>query len=312
MRHLIALHETGSFSRAAELLHITQPALSRSIQTLEEELGLPLIDRIGKRNEFTAFGEAVIARAKRIAFETEELKRTAQLLRGGQSGSIRLGMGAGPSAMLTHRLVKRLTLDYPMIQIDLSQGTPQTLLQQLHNKSLDALVIDTRVTAPSDEFIVEQLPDMGAGFLCRSGHPLLSFPRVGIQDLLQFRVASSRLSAEIGRLLQERYGPPGNPDQLVTLFCDSLSALLETTAHTDAVYLGIFAPAIEHLVRGELVELPLTPALDSSARFGIYTLAGRTQPPALDILRAIILDEIQHIQTQLQALPCRHPLHEKD
>ena len=86
MRHLLAVHETGSFSRAAEQLHLTQPALSRSIQALEDELGLPLIDRIGKRNEFTAFGEAIISRARRIAFEAEEIRRTAQLLKGGLSG----------------------------------------------------------------------------------------------------------------------------------------------------------------------------------------------------------------------------------
>ena len=66
LEHLLALAETGSFSRASEKVHLTQPALSRSIQMLEQELGMPLIDRIGKRNELTPFGAMVLARARRI------------------------------------------------------------------------------------------------------------------------------------------------------------------------------------------------------------------------------------------------------
>ncbi len=291
MRHLLAVHQTGSFSRAAEQVHLTQPALSRSIQSLEEELGLPLIDRIGKRNEFTAFGEAVIARARRITFEAEEIRRTAQLLQGGVTGSIRIGMGAGPSALFMQRLLERMAHEHPMIHVDTWQGGADVLLKQLHDKELDALVLDTRVANPTEDLQVEQLPDVPAGFLCRKGHPLLDLPRVRIDDLCRYRVASSRLSAEIGRLLIERYGPSAHPDKLVTMRSDSLPALLETVAHSDIVYLGIYALANQALVNGKLAELSMLPALNTSGRYGIYTLAGRTQPPALEIVRSLIQQE---------------------
>ena len=71
LEHWLALAETGSFSRAAEKLHITQSALSRSIQSLEEELGGPLVDRIGKRNELTPLGHSVLERARRILSDLE-------------------------------------------------------------------------------------------------------------------------------------------------------------------------------------------------------------------------------------------------
>ena len=66
LEHLLAVAETGSFSRAAERAHITQSALSRSIQALEEDLGGLLVDRIGKRNELTALGQDVVARARSV------------------------------------------------------------------------------------------------------------------------------------------------------------------------------------------------------------------------------------------------------
>jgi hypothetical protein len=100
-----------------------------------------------------------------------------------------------------------------------------------------------------------------------------------------------RFSSEIGRLLLERYGPSAHPDKLVTMRSDSLQALLETVTDSDIVYLGIKALATKELANGKLLELQMTPALNSSARYGIYTLAGRTQPPSLEIVRTLILQE---------------------
>lgn len=302
MRHLIALHETGSFSRAAEQLHISQPALSRSIQTLEEELGLPLIDRNGKRNEFTAFGEQVLEKARRIAFEADELKRSAMLLRGGLAGIVRVGLGPGPAALLVRPLLKRLVREYPMIHVDLVQGRADALLQQLYNKEVDALIIDSRVPVPTGECTVIQLPDMQVGFLCRQGHPLTQLKQVTIADVLAYPVASSRLSAEIGRVLLERYGPEAQPDGLVRLRSDSLEALIELAQHTDAVFLGIYAAAIDLVASGELVELRLHPLLDVAGRFGIFSLARRTPPPALDILKNMVIEEIAILAKRLAQL----------
>ena len=66
MEHLLALADSGSFSRAAESSHLTQSALSRSIQSLEEELGGALFDRIGKRNALTPLGHLAVQRARRV------------------------------------------------------------------------------------------------------------------------------------------------------------------------------------------------------------------------------------------------------
>lgn len=302
MKHLIALHETGSFSRAADLLHVSQPALSRSILSLEEELGLPLIDRIGKRNEFTAFGEMVVTKAMRIAFEADELKRSALLLRGGLSGRICIGLGAGPAALLVKPLLKRVAQEYPGLQIDLMQGTAQALLQQLHLKTIDALIVDSRVPVPSGECSVVQLPDMKAGFLCRRGHPLLAKGTVTFEELSRFPIASSRLSEEVGRILIERYGPEAQPDRLVRLRSDSLEALLDLVRYSDAVFLGTYAVAIEALRTNELQVPGLAPDLGASGRYGIFTLAGRTPPPALDIVQQMVLSEMKSISQQLADL----------
>ncbi|MFZ9430049.1 MAG: LysR family transcriptional regulator [Burkholderiaceae bacterium] len=66
LRHFVALAEAGSFSKAAGRVFLTQPALSRSIQSLEDEWGAPLFDRVGRRIELTTYGREAQPRARRL------------------------------------------------------------------------------------------------------------------------------------------------------------------------------------------------------------------------------------------------------
>ena len=80
LRHLLSLARTGSFSRSAAALFITQPALSRSIGALESELGQRLFDRIGRRSELTPFGREMVARADELVLAADDLREQAQKL----------------------------------------------------------------------------------------------------------------------------------------------------------------------------------------------------------------------------------------
>lgn len=303
LHHLVALHDTGSFSRAAEQLHLTQPALSRSIKQLEQELGLALLDRVGKRNSFTAFGDAVLARARRIVFESAELKRSAQLLQEGQGGALHVGMAPGPAALLMHGTLKRFASTYPAIRLHIAQGATAALVEQLGDKALDAVVADARAIPPSEELALEHLTDMPAGCLCRAGHPLLSLRSVGIEDLARYPVAAPPLSSEIARIFVERHGAAAHPQRLVTLRCDSVSTLVQVALQTDAVYVGIYAAALEPLMQRKLRILAVQPSMEASARYSIVALAGRTPPPALGLLRSMLAQETAGILGKLAGLP---------
>ena len=96
LRHLISLAQSGSFTRSAEALFLTQPALSRSIRALEEELGQPLFDRVGRRSMLTPFGIEAVQRARHLVFDAEELAGSGRQMREGRSGTVRIGLGSGP------------------------------------------------------------------------------------------------------------------------------------------------------------------------------------------------------------------------
>ncbi len=124
--------------------------------------------------------------------------------------------------------------------------------------------------------------------MCRRGHPLTrKRGSVGFADVQRYPIASTPLSDEVARVLVERFGSQAHPQQCVTLRCEEVASLVEVAQRTDAVLLAIRAAG------PGLVELPMKPGLNSTARFGLVTLARRTQAPALAIVREL-MEELMH------------------
>ncbi len=293
LEHLLALAETGSFSRAAERAFITQSALSRSIRALEDELGGPLLDRIGKRNELTALGHEVVGRARRIVLDAEDLRRSATLFAGGDGGAIRVGLGSGPGAMLMTPLLCHVATEHPGVHVTITRGTTELQLVQLRSRELEALVIDARRISPAPDLRIEPLGEMRTGFVCRADHPLARKRKVSFEDLLAWPIATTPLSGEVARLLVEQYGPRADPTAMATLQCEDITSLLDTVSRTHAVFLGIVAAAREPFGRRRLVELGITPRVQATARFAYVTLAGRTEAPVMKLFRSFVQERLR-------------------
>lgn len=282
LKHLIELATCGSFSQAALKLHLTQPALSRSIKALEDELGQPLFDRVGRKNELTSFGVHIVQRARVLVDESNELRQTSLQLKKGEIGQFRIGMGSGPGAMLMTPLLMLMATEHPQAHIDISRGSTTLLVQALRERTLDALVLDIRSLKPATDLKIEALQEMKGAFMCRRGHPLAKKRDVAFTQLRDYAIASTPLSDEVARLLIEKFGAQAHPDSLVNLRCEEISSLLDVARTSDAIVLAIRAAA------PDLVEIDLSPPLNAKARFGLITMASRTEPPLLEKVRALM------------------------
>jgi DNA-binding transcriptional LysR family regulator len=280
LRHFVMLADNGSFVQASAALFITQPALTRSIQGLEEELGSALFDRLGRRIALTPFGLEALERARRLVSDAEELKQTGKSLHAGLIGKLRVGLSSAPGALLSTPLMLHMAEHHPKLQVEISRGNTAVLLKALREQHLDAAIVDIRSMRPSADLQVTQAFALDARFLVRRGHPLAKGGRpVGISNVMTYPVASTPLSDEVARILIARYGPEANPDDMVTLRCDETLSIVEVARHSNAIVLTVNA------VAADLVRLNVSPALDATARFGLVTLAHRQEAPALRILR---------------------------
>jgi DNA-binding transcriptional LysR family regulator len=284
LRHLLSLAKTGSFSRSAEALFLTQPALSRSIRALEDELGQALFDRVGRRSELTPFGRDVVARARLLVGAADDLRDSGAQLARGDVGSLRIGLGSGPGALLMTPMLMHMARHHPRLRLDIARGSTELLERGLRERMIDALVVDARSLAPEPDVRVSDTYEMRGAFLCRRGHPLLRRRRssLSFDQLRAYPMASTPLSDEVARVLVERYGPDAHPSRCVSLRCEEIPSLVELTRRTDTVLIAVRAAG------PDLVELPMKPAMNATARFAMVTLAGRTEAPALPIVRQLM------------------------
>lgn len=292
--HLLAVVDTGSFSRAADKLFLTQPALSRSIQAMEDELGGPLIERGGRHKTLTPLGVLVAGRARRIGLELSELKRSATLLADLAVGSVKLGLGPAPASVLAVPLLQHMAGQYPHIKMVLSGGPAELQLQGLRSRSLDALVAHRRSLPPHDDLDITLFPEMRIGFVCRRGHPLLRAGPLSFAKLRAYPLAANGigLSDEIVLSLNAYFGDAVHFKDALQFQSDDTACLLELVRSSDTVFLGVVEVARALMDQGALVEIKLPRRPRLSSQFAFVTLEGVSEAPALKIARAFCAERM--------------------
>lgn len=284
LKHLLAVVEYGTFSLAAQKVNLSQPALSRSIQALEAELGLPLLDRGTRQVHLTPYGACVAERARRMRFEEAELQRELKALHSGDSGTLTIGLSPTPASLLLSPFLAHMAANRPQVRVGVELGATAALLDMLRAERIDAMVCDARMLYDAADIDTRPLAPLRAGMVCRPGHPILAHKQVGIEHVRQYPVASSTLSPEVSLRLAETLGPGGAPEQMVTLRCENLDPLVDLALHTDTLLLGVICVTQREQEAGRLAEVPLPPDPQRQGHYVLARLAGRTPLTAQDAL----------------------------
>jgi len=133
LKAFIIVSENSSFSKAAEKLFITQPAVSKRISSLEQELGVKLFDRIGKSVQTTEAGLALLVSAKRILTELEDSRRVISNLTGKVNGPLRLGTSHHIGLHRLPPVLRSYTAQYPDVDLDIrfmdSEGACEAVIK---------------------------------------------------------------------------------------------------------------------------------------------------------------------------------------
>lgn len=291
LRHFIGLAKAGSFVKASGQLFMTQPALSRSIKALEEELGQLLFDRNGRRIELTPFGRATLERSQALLDDAQALKDAGKARAPTDAGRLRIGLGSGPGALLTSPILLHFARHFPRFHIDIVRANTTALTHMLRDRAVDALVVDARSLLPAPDLRITQVGELAGAFLCRRRHPLARLTKVSFERLRQYPVASIPLSDELARLLMTRYGEAAHPQVLVNYTSDEISHLVHVAQQTDAVLLAVRACA------PDLVEIKVVPALHDSARFALVTLANKAQALHLPEIHTVVVAALADLAT---------------
>jgi LysR family hydrogen peroxide-inducible transcriptional activator len=140
MRYFEALASARHFGKAAELVHVSQPALSAQIMEMESHLGVKLVERSRSGVLLTRKGEEVLARTRAILVEVDQLEQSARASSGTLEGRIRIGVIPTLAPYLVPRLVPHLRRVYPAIEIELKESVTSRLVADLGDGVLDAVI----------------------------------------------------------------------------------------------------------------------------------------------------------------------------
>jgi DNA-binding transcriptional LysR family regulator len=288
LRLLAAIAETGSLIGAAERLHVTQPAATKSLKLLEAAVGTTLVERSATGSVLTATGLLMCRRARLVLAELRHIEDELGLYQGGSVGQVVVGALPVAVASLVPRTLQTLAREFPGITVRVVEGSSDAMYPRLKRGELD-LLVGRFWPAEEPDLLNEALFDSRFALVVRAAHPLVGRAGLRLEDtmaatwILPPPGAHSR--AAIEALLAQADAPPPRHGVETSSYLIVRALLLETDMLAP---LPVEATA-EDVARGLLAVLPV-PLDVRLPPVGVVRSAQREASPAaltfLSFLRA--------------------------
>lgn len=251
-RLVIACARAGTLTAAAQVLNVSQPAVSKTLAGLETRLGGRLFDRTGRRLALTPLGEALLPRAIALAQQSADLVAQARAWREGQAGALTLGAGPAVAFQLLPAALAAYYRGGRKVRLRVVPGASEHLIEQVRRGALDLAVCDSEPAEGDPTLAVTALAPAAIAPAVRPGHPAL-----GGAPLSDFPVASATPPARMRNAHLSWPWSYGEAD----LICDDYAVLARVCAVSDYV-LAAPRPVLSRLYRDGVL-VPAGPAFDA-------------------------------------------------
>jgi LysR family cyn operon transcriptional activator len=253
LKYLIAVAEHGNFTRAAEALHVSQPALSQQILQMEDRMDVVLLDRSGRTVKVTDAGQAYIAHARRALFELESGRRAIHDVRDLSRGGVRLAMTPTFTAYLIGPLVAAFHAQFPAITMNVLEMSMDTIAAAIEADEVD-LGIAFELARSGD---IESVPlfTENLSVVVADNHPWAGRNTLDVRSLADGELALLSKNF-VTRVHIDDYLQASRVAPKVAVEVNTISALVEIVRHSNLF--SILPEAIAGQAAG-LRNLPLAP-----------------------------------------------------
>lgn len=234
LEYFIVVAERGNLSQAAEVLGLSQPALSKSLRRLEHSVGTKLVKRMPKGVELTTVGFALLAHARRLRLSFDDIGREVSELAQGHAGHLRIGSAPMQLEYLVSPACVALINETPKATIKLAIGNNAVLLPALQRGEFDLTVCATP-KSPNDRLVQEPLYEDEFVIFCSERHRLAKRKRVTIPDLVNERWALATSTSFAPDMLRRMFNDAGFPPPNVVMETESLLPKLHLVSTTDVL-----------------------------------------------------------------------------
>jgi DNA-binding transcriptional LysR family regulator len=238
VRHLRAVATHPTLQAAAEALHLTQPALTKSIARFEEELGAKLFDRRGRKLVLTELGQRMVQRGEALLRHVRAIEEEVDLWQGLGTGEVMIGVGPETELGLLPRVLEAFVPAHPGVTVSVRSGATETLLPALLDDEVHFLVTDAEIAEGRPELEITPLPPRPIAAAVRPGHPLVRKRRPTPKETDGLPLLGAFTSPRFERWRQEagrrEVGEPFRP----SLLCDNYEVLVRLAESSDAIVFG--------------------------------------------------------------------------
>lgn len=255
---LLSLAQTGNMSQSAQQLHTAQPALSKWLKELEDDLGMVLFERHARGLRPTPQGEALIAHARRIEAHLDSARDDMQALRDGGSGLVVVGTSGASASDVVPMAVLRLLEGLPRAQIRLAESTMNVLMQQLAHGELDVVVGRSAPELHDTHIHAEMLYMEPIHLVARPQHPLLRLERaLEWSELMAYRWLVWPRGTPIRNALENALATVGQALPPGSVESNSVTLNLTLLGHSDMIGMASHRAALRFSHMGALRVLPV-------------------------------------------------------
>jgi DNA-binding transcriptional LysR family regulator len=309
IRCALVLGEVGNFARAAEVLCMSQPNLSRGIAEFEQSLGVPLFDRTRKGVVPTAFGRVLLARGAAVLQSEAGLRRELQLLAGLETGSLTVSAGPVAGETSVALAIAQVLRRHPQLAISCQMKDADQVVQDVLDEKSDLGVAQVTGLASDPRLVVTKFAPLRIYIACRPNHPLTRVERLTFARALEYPLATSILRGPPAAAVQARdgnrvEGDARSPQVIPQVEVNSASKLI--ARNSDALAIGTLEILRDDVQAGHLVLLPVDAPIMRSVH-GIVRLRERSIAPAAQVF----IDVLHQVEARIhgaESLPAAQPL----
>jgi DNA-binding transcriptional LysR family regulator len=246
----LTVAEKQSFSEAADALYLTQPAVSKRIAALEDELKTRLFDRIGRKISLTEAGRALLAHAKTILLEMEDSKRAIANLSGSVGGRLSIGTSHHIGLHRLPPILRQYSAAYPEVELDLHFMDSEVACRAVLGGDLELGIVTLPPTPLPDLHSEEVWPDPLVVVVGRD-HPLAKEAKASLRQLAGYPAILPSMGTYTRQLLEQHFAPMG-----LSLQVGMSTNYLETIKMMVSVGLG-WSVLPASMLSPELVSIPI-------------------------------------------------------
>ncbi len=276
----LAVAESGSFSTAAERLFLTQPAVSKRIAQLEQQLGTRLFDRVSRRVRLTEAGEALLPRARQVLLDLEDMGRAISNLTGTVSGTLRIGTSHHIGLHRLPPVLRRFSRQYPDVKLDIHFIDSEEAWEAVLHGDLEMGVV-TLPPQPDPRLHSQAVWQDPLVFMAAPEHPLARLKRVPLETLTGYSAILPSPVTFTRRIVESLF-----EEQALTLNISMSTNYLETIHMMVSIGLG-WSVLPETMLDDSVVRLNVDTALPVR-RLGVVTHPGRSRSNAAGAFLAIL------------------------